>query len=166
MAHRNIPQFKYYHKVISIVKTDIFRVEQQWQQFNSTSDLKHIDTLLQALESKLYDFHIFASVRSTTKPIGFRWYCFESLLRYGNHFGNSDLVHPLSNQVKYVKELGQIIPINTEASANLTTTIRDNILLSRDKFQQITKEIMWLHFIVKGQSAMFVVIRQNLLYYI
>jgi len=48
-----------YHKVISIVKANIFTVEQQGYEFTSISDLKQIETLLQALESKHYDFHRF-----------------------------------------------------------------------------------------------------------
>jgi len=71
MAHRKDFNLSTYHKVIPIVKTDIITVEQQWQEFNSSSDLKQIETLLQTLASKLYDFLIFANVRSTTKHIRF-----------------------------------------------------------------------------------------------
>jgi hypothetical protein len=49
----------YCHKVISIVNADIFTVEQEGQEFTSISNLKHIETFLQALESKLRDFHHF-----------------------------------------------------------------------------------------------------------
>ena len=86
MAHRNRLQFKYVSQ-INFYCQNTFTVEQIWQEFISTSDLKQIETLLQVLASKLYDFLIFTSVRSTTKPIRFPWHCFERLIRYGNNFG-------------------------------------------------------------------------------
>ena len=45
-----------------------------------------------------------------------------------------------------MKKLDTITAINTKAIANLTNISKFNIVLSRDKFQQITKDIMWLHF--------------------
>ena len=46
-----------YHEIISIVKADIFTVKQQRQELTSISDVKYIEILLQALESKIYDSH-------------------------------------------------------------------------------------------------------------
>ena len=47
---------------------------------------------------------------------------------------NSDLVHSLSNQVTYVKKLDTVTGINSEAIANLTTVIKDNLVRSHEKF--------------------------------
>jgi hypothetical protein len=79
--------------------------------------------------------------------------------------GNFDFVHHLYNQVTYVKKPDPIAAINTKASANLTTIIKDNIVLSRDKFQQITRYIMWLNYILQGQIMRSKIIRQNLLHH-
>jgi len=45
---------------------------------------------------------------------------------------NSDLVHSLSNQVTYVKKLDTVIGINSQAIANLTSVIKDNVVHSHD----------------------------------
>jgi len=73
---------------------------------------------------------------------------------------NSDLVQSLSNQVTYVKKLDPVIGINSQAVANLTTVIKDNPVHLHEKFQNITKDIAWLHFTVQGQTALFTAVRQ------
>ena len=73
---------------------------------------------------------------------------------------NSDIVHSLSNQVTYVKKLDTVTKINAEAIANLTTVIKDNLVHSHEKFQNMTKALAWLHFTVQRQSALFTAIRQ------
>jgi len=76
---------------------------------------------------------------------------------------NSDVVHSLSNQVT-VKKLDIVMEINSQAIANFTTVIKDNVVHSHEKFQNITKDIAWLHFTVQGQSALFTAVRRNSLY--
>ena len=77
---------------------------------------------------------------------------------------NSDLIHSLSNQVTYAKKLDTVTGINSQAIANLTTVIKDNLVHSHEKFQNITKGLARLHFTVQGQSALFTAVRQNSLY--
>ena len=48
---------------------------------------------------------------------------------------NSDLVHSLSNQVTYVKKLDTVIGINSQAIANLTSVIKDNVVHSHEIFK-------------------------------
>jgi hypothetical protein len=150
-----------YHEVTSIVKADIFTVQQQGQKFTSISDLKQIKTLLQALESKLYNFrHFLPRLDRRRSQLNFGVTVLKALFGTGtisdlnqlhgvlDELKNrtSDLVHRLTNQITYVKELDTINAINTKANTNFTTIIMLNIVLSRDKFQQITKVIMWLNF--------------------
>ena len=59
-----------------------------------------------------------------------------------------------------MKKLDTVIGINSETISNLTTVIKDNLVHSHEKFQNITKDITWLHFTVQGQSALFTVVRQ------
>jgi hypothetical protein len=47
-------------------------------------------------------------------------------------------------QVTYVKKLDTITAIKIKTIEYLIAIIKDNIVLSRDHFQQITKDIMWL----------------------
>ena len=49
---------------------------------------------------------------------------------------------------------------NAELIANLSSVIRDNIIRSHDRFQQITKDLLWLNLTVYGQSELFTMIRQ------
>jgi hypothetical protein len=71
---------------------------------------------------------------------------------------NSDLVHSLSNQVTYVRKLVTVTGINSQAIANTTTLIKDNLVHQHEKFQNITKDLAWLQFMVQGQSALFTAI--------
>jgi len=48
---------------------------------------------------------------------------------------NSDLLHSLSNRVSYVKKLDTVTGINSQAIANLTTIIKDNLVHSHEKFK-------------------------------
>ena len=162
LAHRDRFHFRYYcHDVIFIVKAAIFTVEQQGQVFTLISNLKHIETLLQALESKLYNFHHFVpGLDRRRSQLDFGGTVLKALFRTGTNSElfqmhgildelkdrNSDLVHPIYNQVTYVKKLDTNTAINNKDIANFTTIIKHNIALSRDKFQQMTRDIMWLNF--------------------
>jgi len=50
---------------------------------------------------------------------------------------NSDITHSLSNQLTYVKRLSTATELNAEAIANLSSIVKDNIIQSHDKFQEI-----------------------------
>jgi hypothetical protein len=53
---------------------------------------------------------------------------------------NSDIVHSLSNQVTYMKKLDTVTGINSQATANLTTVSKDNLVHSHEEFKNITKD--------------------------
>jgi len=59
----------------------------------------------------------------------------------------------------YVKKLDKIIAINADAFANLSSIVKDNIIQSHDKFQQITRD-MWLNVTIYGQSEIYMAVRQ------
>jgi len=73
---------------------------------------------------------------------------------------NADIVHSLENQLSYVKRLDKIIAINADAIANLSGIVKDNIIQPHDKFQQITRDIMWLNVTIYGQSEIYMTVRQ------
>ena len=53
-----------------------------------------------------------------------------------------DIVHSLNNQVTYIKKLNSITYVNVDAIANLSGILRDSIIKSHDKFQEITSNIL------------------------
>jgi hypothetical protein len=78
---------------------------------------------------------------------------------------NSDMSHSLSSQITYVKKLDTIMKLDTEAIANLSNILRDDMIQAHDKFQQLASEILWLNVTFVGQSKLYAVIRQILLCY-
>jgi len=74
--------------------------------------------------------------------------------------GQQDVVHSLNNQVTYIKRLDDITNVNVEAIANLSGILRDNIIRSRDKFQEITRDILWLNLTIHGQNELYTTIRE------
>ena len=164
-----------YYEIISTVKADIFSVEQQKLEFTSVSEFRQIETQLQILECKLNYFYQFLprldrprsilGVGGTILRTLFGTENLADLNKLHNTLDeledkNSDLVYSLSNQVTYVKKPDTVTGINSEAIANLTTVIKNNLVHSHEKFQNITKDLAWLNFTVQGQSALFTAIRQ------
>jgi len=60
-------------------------------------------------------------------------------------------VHSIDNQITYIKKLDSDTSENAELIANLSIFIRDNIIRSHDRFQKITKGLLWLNLTVYGQ---------------
>jgi len=73
---------------------------------------------------------------------------------------NADIVHSLENQLSYVKRLDKMTAINADAIANLSSIVKDNTIQSHDKFQQITRDIMWLNVTIYGQSEICMAVTQ------
>jgi len=149
-----------YHEVLSTVKSDLLAVEQQRKEFTSTSELKQIKMFVQILEDKLHDFY-----QILPRPDPRR-----GLLNLGSNIlktifetatvsdihelhgvlddlqnRNSDIVHSLSNQLTYVKKVADTTSLNTENIANLSSIVKDSIIQSHDKYQQITQDLFWFN---------------------
>ena len=75
-------------------------------------------------------------------------------------FQNSDISHSLANQFIYVKKLNTAVKVDTEAIANLSNIIKDNMIQLHERFQQIARDILWLNITLFGQSELHTVIRQ------
>jgi len=71
-----------------------------------------------------------------------------------------NIVHSIDNQINYIKKLDSDISENAELIAKLSRVISDDIIRSHDRFQQITKNLLWLNLTVYGQSELFTMIRQ------
>jgi len=72
----------------------------------------------------------------------------------------SDIVHSLTNQVTYVKKLDAMATVNADAIANLSTTVKDIVNRSYEKFQQTARNVIWLNYTLHGQSELFTAVRQ------
>jgi len=51
-----------------------------------------------------------------------------------------------------VKKLNTAVKIDTEAIANLSNIIKDNMVQSHERFQQVARDILWLNITLFGQS--------------
>jgi DNA mismatch repair ATPase MutS len=142
-------------------------VEQNKKEFTSISEIRQIESLLQLLESKLHDFHqILPRLDRRRGLVNFSGNILKTLLGTATiadikqlhdtlndlQLQNSDVTHSLYNQLTYVKELGTATEVNAEATANLSSIVKDNIIQSHDKFQELTRELMWLNNTVYAQS--------------
>jgi hypothetical protein len=59
-----------------------------------------------------------------------------------------------------VKKLDTAVKIDTDAIANLSNIIKDNMIQSHDEFQKIARVILWLNVTLFGQSELHTMIRQ------
>jgi len=164
-----------YYEILSTVKSDLLAVEQQRKEFTATSELKEIELFVQILEDKLHDFY-----QILPRPDPRR-----GLLNLGGNilktiFGtttvsdvhelhgvlddlqnrNSDIVHSLTNQLTYIKKVADTASLNTESIANLSSIVKDSIIQSHDKYQQFTRDLLWLNFTFLGQSTIYTAVRQ------
>jgi len=130
---------------------------------------------LKFLESKLYDFHqILPRLDRRRGLVNFGGSILKTLFGTATtadvqqlhdtlnylQLQNSDITHSLSNQLTYVKKLSTATEVNSEAIANLSSIVKDNIIQSHDKFQEIARDLMWPSVTVYAQSERFSTIRQ------
>jgi len=73
---------------------------------------------------------------------------------------NSDIVYSLANQLTYVKKVADTTSLNTESIANLSSIVKDGIIQSHDKYQQITRDLFWFNLTFFGQSTTYTAIRE------
>jgi len=145
------------------------------EKSTSTSELEQIELFVQILEVKLHNFY-----QILPRPGPRR-----GLLNLGGNilktiFGtatvsdihelhcvlddlqnrNSDIVHCLENQLTYVKKVADTMLLNTETIANLSSIVKDSIIQSHDKYQQITRDLFWFNLKFLGQSTTYTVVRE------
>ena len=164
-----------YDEALFVIKGDLLTVKQRKQGFTFNSELKLIDALLTTLEIKLHTFRqILLKLDPRRGLINFGGSVLKAL------FGTAvvsdvtslhdsfdelesrqqDIVHSVTDQLTYIKKLDTITSVNADAIANLSGIIRDDMIKSHDKFQEITRDILWLNLTIHGQSVLFMTIRQ------
>jgi hypothetical protein len=70
---------------------------------------------------------------------------------------NSDIVHSVSDQLSYVKNLGKI---NAEAIANLSNVVKEQMMQSHDQLPNLARDMFWLNATFHTECSVFAVIRQ------
>ena len=161
--------------MISAISADLLIAEQRKKGFTCIYEFKQINMLLQTIESKLPSFSQFLprlGRRRALLNLG------GTILKYW--FGtavdfevqelytvfdklnsrNSDLLHSVNDQLSYVKKLYTVAAANAEAITNLSNIVKNNIVKSHDKFQGITRDILYLNLTIFGQSEMYMAVRQ------
>jgi hypothetical protein len=139
------------------------------------SELKQIKTLLNTLELRLHNFQ--QVLRRLNRRRGLlNFDC--TILEYvfgtatihdinslhetlnGLQSSTSDIVHSLSNQRTYFKKLDIVTRVNNIAMANLFNIVKNDIIQSHNRFQEIAREILRLNMTLFNHSELFVTIRQ------
>ena len=65
-----------------------------------------------------------------------------------------DVAHSLSEQLTYIKKLDFSIDLKADAITYLSSIVKDLVMQSQERFQEVTKEIMWLNVSFIGQSEL------------
>jgi hypothetical protein len=73
---------------------------------------------------------------------------------------NSDIVHSLANQLTYVKKVDDMASFKTDNIANLSSIVKNGIIQSHDKYQQITRDLFWFTLTFLGQSTVYTAVRE------
>jgi len=125
-----------YEDVLSTIKSDLSIILLNKQDFTPISELRQVETLLDNLETKLYQFkQLFPKKETRRSLMNFGGTVLRTLFgtatvadlhRLHEALGelqdkNSEVVHSLSKQVTYIRNLNSVTSLNTEALVNLTT---------------------------------------------
>jgi hypothetical protein len=73
---------------------------------------------------------------------------------------NSEVAHPFSKQVTFIRNLNSVASLNTEALVNLSTLVKDNMVQSYGRFQETSKDIDWLNNTLQHRRELCIHIRQ------
>jgi hypothetical protein len=164
-----------YEEAISTIRTDFLAVEQSRKDFTFTSELQSIETLLTSLESKLHSFKQILPKRDprrgllnlggTSLKALFGTAIVSEMTQLHKIFdelqcNKQNIVPSIDNQITAIKKLDSDTSENAESKANLSIVIRGNIIRSHDRFQRITKDLLWLNLTVFGQNELFTMILQ------
>jgi hypothetical protein len=66
----------------------------------------------------------------------------------------SNVIHSISKQITYMKQLDALTVVNSGTIANLSSIVKDAGIHSHDKFKDVTRYILWLSVAVHNQSEL------------
>ena len=73
-----------------------------------------------------------------------------------------EVTHSLSKQLTYIRNFDLMTELNADSITNLSSIVKDSIILSHDRFQEVTRDIIWLNATLQGQSELHTTVRQSL----
>ena len=165
-----------FEETLSTINADLLLIESQKQEFTPISEIEQIYRLLNTLELRLHNFQqVLPRLNSRRNLIKFGGTILKSLYVKATisdinslhetlsnlQSSTSDIVHSLSNQITYVKKLDTATRLNNFAVANLSNIVKIDIIQARNRFQQITTDILWLNVTLFNHSVQLVTIRQQ-----
>ena len=164
-----------YEEAISAIRADEQTIEEHRKEFAPVTELKDIQTLLDTLELKLHYFQQILPRRDRRRGLinlggevlksifGVATNSDIHLLHHTlNELQSStfDIANSVSNQVMYVKKLDTATKVNANAVANLSSIVKDIVIESYERFQETTRDILWLNYTINGQSEFNTAVRQ------
>ena len=163
-----------YEDVITTISSDLMLVNKQKNEFTPIPDLKQFENILNNLEFRLLNF----------RQILHKLHSRQGILKLGGTilkivFGvatvsdmhllykalddlkskDIDIVHSLSNQVIYNRNLDLTVWANSDAILNVSTIVKNKIVQSHVRYLQIVSDI-WLNVTIYSQSVLDMVFRQ------
>jgi len=164
-----------YAEAVATIKADLILLEGHRKELTSNSELDQITTLLNTLEVRIYNFQQLLSRLDSRRGLinfggtvlltlfGTATIADIHLLREtldGLKSTTSNIVHSLNSQLTYVKKLDTATGINAMVIANLSSRVKDIVIQSHNKFQQISQDMSWLNVTLRNYSELYTVIRQ------
>jgi hypothetical protein len=164
-----------YQEVITTIRSDFLQLGQAVKDGTSITELRQIEKLLIHLENKLHDFYqILPRLDNRRGLLNVGGTVLKTLFGTATiadvsllhdtldelKFRNSEIVHSVADQLTYVKKLTASTQVNTDAIANLSLVIKDNLIQSHARYQQVATDLLWLNLTIHGQSELFIAIRQ------
>jgi hypothetical protein len=164
-----------YHDVMSAISSDLILINQERKKFTSASELSQVAILLHTLEDKFSYLlqllpkpdrcHGILNFGGTllrtlfgTATLGDVHQLHETIDRLRTQ--NADIVHSLTSQVTYVRQLDHSTRVNTQSIANMSSVIKDVIVQASDKLKEVTKDVVWLNITLRNQNELFMKIWQ------
>jgi len=145
-------------------------VSKQQKEFTSISELKQIENLMNILESRLLNFQqMLLKLDSRRGILNFGGTILQTLFGIATvselHMLHEtldelkskdvDIAHSLANQVTYVKSLDHTVRVNADVILNLSTILKNEMIQSYDKYQQVIRDIAWLNMTIYNQCFIF-----------
>ena len=143
---------------------------EQRKEFTTLSELKQIQDLLNTLESRVGNLNQeLPRMDSRRGLLDLSGNVLKSLFGVATiadlhqlhltldelKLKDADIVHSLSNQVTYMRNVDHAARVNTNAIANLSSIVRDFVITSHDRFEDMTRDILWLNVTIHSQSEIY-----------
>jgi hypothetical protein len=145
-----------YEEAVATIKANLILLEGHRKELASNFELNQITTLLNTLEVRLHDFQqLLPRLDRRRGLINFGGTVLKTLFGTatvadihllhetfdGLKSATFDIVHSLNSQLTYVNKSDTATGINAMAIANLSSIVKDIVIQSHNKFQQVAQDV-------------------------